>query len=99
VGFLDDDPRLQGRVVHGLPVLGAITGLRAILEAQPISCLLVSFSTLEGEPLGQAVSLCQEWRIPMLQAHFTLEPVTGQPGRVNGVQYPAHTVPETSHSA
>jgi hypothetical protein len=45
------------------------------------------------------ISLCQERRIPMLQAHLKLEPVAVEPGRVNGVQSPAHIVPETSHSA
>jgi len=80
-------------------VLGAITGLRAILEAQPISYLIASSSKIKRERLGQVTRLCQERCIPMLQAHFKLEPVAGEPGRVNGVQRPAHTVPETSHSA
>src|SRR5215813_3298808 len=99
IGFLDDDPRLQGRVVHGIPVLGSITGLRSIIEAQPISYLIASSSKIKRERLDQVISICQEWRIPMMQAHFKLEPVAGEPGRVNVVQYPAYTVQETSHSA
>jgi UDP-GlcNAc:undecaprenyl-phosphate GlcNAc-1-phosphate transferase len=99
IGFLDDDPRLQSRVVHGLPVLGSSTGLRSILAAQPIAHLIVASSKIKRERLGQVLSICQEWRIPMLQAYLKLEPVTVELGRVNGVQYPAHTVPETSHSA
>ena len=99
MGFLDDDPRLQGRVVHGIPVLGSITGLRAILEAQPIARLIVSSSKIKRDRLGQAISICQEWRIPMLQAHLKLEPVAVELGWVNGVQRPAHTGHETPHSA
>jgi UDP-GlcNAc:undecaprenyl-phosphate GlcNAc-1-phosphate transferase len=99
MGFLDDDPRLQGRVVHGIPVLGSITGLRSIIEAQPISRLLVSSSKIKRDRLGQAISICQEWRIPMLQAHLKLEPVAVELGWVNGVQRPAYTVQETPHSA
>jgi len=99
MGFLDDDPRLQGRVVHGIPVLGSITGLRAILEAQPIARLIVSSSKIKRDRLGQAISICQEWRIPMLQAHLKLEPVAVELGWVNGVQRPAHTGQETPHSA
>jgi UDP-GlcNAc:undecaprenyl-phosphate GlcNAc-1-phosphate transferase len=75
VGFLDDDPKLQGRVVHGLPVLGSITGLRSILEAHPISRLIVSSSKIQRDRLGQVISLCQEWRIPTLEARLKLEPV------------------------
>jgi UDP-GlcNAc:undecaprenyl-phosphate GlcNAc-1-phosphate transferase len=99
MGFVDDDPRLQGRVVHGIPVLGSITGLRSIIETQPISRLIVSSSKIKRDRLGQALSLCQEWRIPMLQAHLKLEPVTVELGWVNGVQRPAHTGQETPHSA
>jgi UDP-GlcNAc:undecaprenyl-phosphate/decaprenyl-phosphate GlcNAc-1-phosphate transferase len=98
IGFLDDDPGLQGRVVHGIPVLGSITGLRAIIEAQPISHLIVSSGKIKRDRLGQALSLCQEWRIPMLQAHLKLEPIVLELGRVNGVQHPTHTVQETTHS-
>jgi hypothetical protein len=90
-------PGGKGQYLTG--ALGSVTGLRSILEAQPISCLLVSSSTLERERLEQAVNICQERRIPMRQAHLKLEPVAVEPGRVNGVQSPAHIVPETSHSA
>jgi UDP-GlcNAc:undecaprenyl-phosphate GlcNAc-1-phosphate transferase len=99
MGFLDDDSRLQGRVVHGIPVLGSITGLRSTTEAQPISRLIVSSSKIKRDRLGQAISICQEWRIPMLQAHLKLEPVAAELEWVNGVQCPAHTVQEMSHSA
>src|SRR5499427_11111996 len=94
IGFLDDDPRLQGRVVHGLPVLGSITGLRSIIEAQPISRLIVSSSKIKRNRLDQAISICQEWRIPLLQAHLKLEPIAMELESVNDVQGPAHTVQE-----
>jgi hypothetical protein len=86
-------------VVHGILVLGSITGLHSILEAQPLSHLIVSSSKIKRERLGQVISICQEWRIPMLQAHLKLEPVAVELAWVNGVQYPAHTVQETPHSA
>jgi FlaA1/EpsC-like NDP-sugar epimerase len=99
MGFLDDDPRLQGRMVHGIPVLGSITGLRSIREARPISCLIIASSKIKRDRLDQAISICQEWRIPMLQAYLKLEPVAAELEWVNGVQRPAHTVQETLHSA
>jgi len=98
IGFLDDDPRLQGRVVHGIPVLGSVTGLRSILDAQSVACLIVS-RDISGDRLDQAISICQEWRMPMLQAHLKLEPVAVELKWMSGVQRPAHTVQETPHSA
>jgi UDP-GlcNAc:undecaprenyl-phosphate/decaprenyl-phosphate GlcNAc-1-phosphate transferase len=99
IGFLDDDPRLQGRVVHGIPVLGSGIGLRSILEAQSIACLIVSSRYIHGDRLEQAISICQEWRIPILHAHLTLEPLVLVPVRANGVPHPARKVQAMSHHA
>lgn len=97
VGFLDDAPGLQGRVVHGIPVLGSITGLRSMVEAQSISCVIVSSRKIHSDRLGQALSICQEWRIPMLQAQLKLEPIALELAGVNGVPHPAGKVPGTSY--
>jgi UDP-GlcNAc:undecaprenyl-phosphate/decaprenyl-phosphate GlcNAc-1-phosphate transferase len=98
IGFLDDDPRLQGRVVHGIPILGSVTSLRSILEAQSIACLIVS-RDISADRLDQAISICQEWRIPILQAYLTLEPLVLEPGEANGVPRPACKVQAMSHHA
>jgi UDP-GlcNAc:undecaprenyl-phosphate GlcNAc-1-phosphate transferase len=99
IGFLDDDPRLLGRVIYGIPVLGSINGMRSIIEAQPISCLIVSSSKIKRDRLGQAISICQAGRIPMLQAYLKLEPIPVELEWVNGGQRPVPTVQETLHSA
>ena len=98
IGFLDDDPRLQGRVVHGIPVLGSGTGLRSILAAQSVACLIVS-RDISGDRLDQAISICQERRIPILHAYLTLEPLVLEPVRANGVPHPARKAQAMSHHA
>jgi UDP-GlcNAc:undecaprenyl-phosphate/decaprenyl-phosphate GlcNAc-1-phosphate transferase len=98
IGFLDDNPRLQGRVVHGLPVLGSITDLRSILDAQSIACLIVS-RDISGDRLDQAISICQERRLPILHAYLKLEPLVLEPVRANGVLHPARKVPDTLQHA
>jgi UDP-GlcNAc:undecaprenyl-phosphate GlcNAc-1-phosphate transferase len=98
IGFLDDDPRLQGRVVHGIPILGSVTGLRSILAAQSVACLIVS-RDISGDHLDQAISICQEWRIPILHAYLKLEPLILEPVRANGVPHPARKVQDLAHHA
>jgi len=99
IGFLDDDSRLQGRVVHGIPVLGSVTGLRSILAAQSIACLIVSSRHINSDRLDQAISICQEWRIPILHAHLKLEPLVLEPVRANGVPHPARKVQDMAQHA
>jgi UDP-GlcNAc:undecaprenyl-phosphate/decaprenyl-phosphate GlcNAc-1-phosphate transferase len=98
IGFLDDNPRLQGRVVHGLPVLGSVTGLRSILAAQSVACLIVS-RDISGDCLDRAISICQERRLPILHAYLKLEPLVLEPVRANGVLHPARKVPDTLQHA
>jgi len=78
VGFLDDDPRLQGREVHSIPVLGSITGLRSIIEMQPISRLIIASSTIKRDRLVQAISICQEWCIRAQGCQTADRPPKGQ---------------------
>jgi UDP-GlcNAc:undecaprenyl-phosphate GlcNAc-1-phosphate transferase len=42
IGFLDDDPRKQGCVIQGLPVLGGADGLPEILQRQEVTGLIIA---------------------------------------------------------
>ena len=75
IGFLDDDPRLQGRRVNGIPIRGAVADLSAIIKAQSVSFLIVASHYINSDHLQQALSVCQERRIPVLRAHLKFEPV------------------------
>jgi UDP-GlcNAc:undecaprenyl-phosphate GlcNAc-1-phosphate transferase len=89
IGFLDDDPRLQGRRVNGMPIRGAGTDLRAIITAQSVSYLIVASRYINSDRLRQVLSVCQERRIPVLRAHLKLEPVMPQPRRAKPLPPPA----------
>src|SRR5262249_58645861 len=75
IGFLDDDPRLQGRRVNGVPIRGAVADLSAIIKAQSVSYLIVASRYINGDCLHAALSVCQERRIPVVRAHLQLEPI------------------------
>src|SRR5262249_1303297 len=75
IGFLDDDPRLQGRRVNGVPIRGAVADLSTIIKAQSVSYLIVASRYINGAHLHQALSVCQDRRIPVVRAHLKLEPI------------------------
>src|SRR5215813_1760296 len=86
IGFLDDDPQLQGRRVNGVPIHGAVADLSAIIKAQSVSYLIVASRYINGAHLHQALSVCQERRILVVRAHFKLEPITMKPRRAKPLQ-------------
>jgi UDP-GlcNAc:undecaprenyl-phosphate GlcNAc-1-phosphate transferase len=89
IGFLDDDPRLQGLRVNGLPIRGAVDDLSAIIKAQPVSYLIVASRSIHSDHLQQALNVCQERRIPVLHAHLKLEPVLPEPRRAKPLPHAA----------
>ena len=58
VGFIDDDPRLQGRIVHGLPVLGSLSSLQEILRSGRAAGVLLASHKLPPEKVSQAGEIC-----------------------------------------
>jgi len=89
IGFLDDDPRLQGLRVNGLPIRGAVDDLSAIIKAQSVSYLIVASRYIHSDHLQQALNVCQERRIPVLHAHFKLEPMIPEPRRAKPLPHAA----------
>jgi UDP-GlcNAc:undecaprenyl-phosphate GlcNAc-1-phosphate transferase len=89
IGFLDDDPRLHGLQVNGMPIRGAVTDLSAIIKAQSVSYLIVASRYIHRDHLQQALSVCQERRIPVLHARLKLEPVIAEPRRAKPIPHTA----------
>jgi len=56
VGLLDDDPRKQGRAIHGVPVLGLIEDL----ENVPVQFdeILIAIPSARGEEMRKIVEMC-----------------------------------------
>jgi UDP-GlcNAc:undecaprenyl-phosphate GlcNAc-1-phosphate transferase len=60
VGFVDDNPRLRRRRVHGAPVLGSLEELPRILERAEASIVLVTIPDAPRERLDAIVAACAE---------------------------------------
>ena len=60
VGFVDDNPRLRRRRVHGVPVLGATTELPRIIERTKPNIVLVTIPNAARERLDAIVDACAD---------------------------------------
>ena len=58
VGFVDDNPRLRRRRVHGVPVLGSTDELPRILERAEASIVLVTIPDAPRDRLDAIVAAC-----------------------------------------
>jgi UDP-GlcNAc:undecaprenyl-phosphate GlcNAc-1-phosphate transferase len=72
-GFLDDDPRKQRTTVQGVPVLGGIERLDALLDRHEIEEIIVSSAKITGERWGHVASLCRARGITVVFAVLRLE--------------------------
>ncbi len=72
VGFLDDDPRLRGGEVHGVPVLGVIDDLPALAQQLKVDLVIIAMPSATNQQMQRIVRVCEhsdvEFRtLPTLQ--------------------------------
>ena len=60
VGILDQDPRLTGRIVEGVRVLGTLDGLARALAGRGIERVVISESGLPARTVREIVRACAE---------------------------------------
>ena len=58
VGFIDDDVRKQGTKIHGIPVLGRVDEVRAIVEKTLAEEIVVAVPTASGEEFRRILDQC-----------------------------------------
>jgi FlaA1/EpsC-like NDP-sugar epimerase len=64
IGFLDDDRRLWGAKVHGLPVFGPMQKLPAILNEEEIDIAVIAMPSATNAQMRRIVDLCEASKIP-----------------------------------
>ncbi len=74
IGFIDDDPQLQRRVVHGFPVLGSLRSLDAVLKEHGVAGVLIASDTLPAETIVEARQTCEEAGCWVRYFHVNVSP-------------------------
>ena len=74
VGFLDDDPVRKGMTLHGLPVLGSLDSLAAILAQQRVDAILVSTRKLSAAREAQLTVLARNHELALYRLHIAVVP-------------------------
>jgi len=63
-GFVDDDHSKLGRTIHGVPVLGSVEKLPAIVEKENIEEVLLAIPSAGGEQMRRVVGICKDCAVP-----------------------------------
>ncbi len=64
VGFLDDSRRWQGAKVHGLPVLGVVDDLPAVVEDLAADVVVIAIPSATAAQMQRIVEHCEKLGVP-----------------------------------
>lgn len=64
VGFLDDNQKKTGRTIHGIPILGRIDEIEAVIKKVDADEGLIAIPSAKGEQMRRIVELCNSSDIP-----------------------------------
>jgi FlaA1/EpsC-like NDP-sugar epimerase len=65
VGFLDDQPRLHGGKVQGVPVLGSIDKLSETVESLQVDVIVIAMPAATDEQMRRVVEYCERSTVPV----------------------------------
>ena len=58
-GFVDDDPRKQGALIHGIPVLGATRDLRRLVAEAKIQDVVITIAQISRREILRMIEMCR----------------------------------------
>lgn len=64
VGFLDDDPAKQRHQIYGVPVIGSVSDLAALLDRQPVDEVIIAIPSAPGRVLRAVSDVCRLKGVP-----------------------------------
>lgn len=75
VGFVDDDPLKQDKLINGLKVFDANGTLPDICREYEIQAILISSAKISPDALKRVREHCRETEIQLLRAQIKIEPI------------------------
>ena len=69
VGFLDDDPRLRGRRIHGIRVVGLTAAAAEALAKTRAGAVVVTIPAAPADRLATVVEACEGAGVPLQYVH------------------------------
>ncbi len=73
IGFFDDDPAKNGKVIHGLKVFAGNGDLTTVCKQHSVNELLISSSKMSEERVNEILRRCDEAEITVKQMRITIE--------------------------
>ncbi|OGP66780.1 MAG: lipopolysaccharide biosynthesis protein [Deltaproteobacteria bacterium RBG_19FT_COMBO_43_11] len=80
LGFIDDDPKKQGRSIHGVRVLGGVSDIAGIVERKEAMEIFIAIPSAEGAQIRNIVETCVDCNISYKILPAIDELVDGQIG-------------------
>jgi len=59
VGFVDDDPRKKGAIIHGISVLGALADIPDLVGKQNVEEVIIAMPSAPGSVIRAVVAMCR----------------------------------------
>ena len=78
IGFLDDDPAKNGKVIHGLRVFGGNGDLSAICMQHEVDEVVISSLKMTEERIQEVLRCCSERQITVKRMRITMEDLTSR---------------------
>jgi UDP-GlcNAc:undecaprenyl-phosphate/decaprenyl-phosphate GlcNAc-1-phosphate transferase len=75
VGFMDDDPKKRGKVIHGFPVFGGNGLLSDIVTRHNIEQILISSPRISADRVDEILRECEVHNIELKRMAITIENV------------------------
>jgi len=62
--FVDDNPRRQGREIHGVPVLGRTADIPALVERHAIDVIVLAMPSATSQQMRTVIGYCERAKVP-----------------------------------
>ncbi|MGE3913156.1 MAG: polysaccharide biosynthesis protein [Chloroflexota bacterium] len=81
VGFVDDDARKHGMLIHSRKVFGGRQAIPDVVERENVDLIVLAIHTIPGRELRDIVTICQETTAQIKSLPSSLAPIEGGPVR------------------